>query len=837
VRTEHFCRFLLVSPRRSVLSVVLLPIVFIGCAVSEPRFEIDPVNSAIPTRKALVRGEIKEALAFYEAEAMRAEKNAAASWFPEQDWVIATVAYREASNAARQSGELQKAIADAERSLAAAEKTSNPTHQVRAISELINANNSVRNFDRARELIEKGLGIAQKSYLNWWVSSLYSQLGRDLIRRGEYGEAVEALSQSLYLAEASLRGARRSNEVLTQRTGVVMKLTSLGNAYRRTGQLHQALEQYERAFSSIREWELKYPYERNLYEAMGELYLQQNNFPQAFESFKKALSIAESQQTPAGISSASRYIGDVMWRTGKPAEAVPYYQKAIQQIESTRSLLESEEYRQSFFEGELRPYASMMRVLLSAGNQEEAFNYSERARSRGFLDVLGSKVRLSRAKSGLLEEERALQEGIAAIKARLSDEAEGETDRSVLRKQLAEAEGTYSAFLARVRKRDKEQISLMSVEPLTLKELQEFLDPQTTLVEYFITEGETFVWVVEKEKLQFQRVAQPKEYLGTLVKTLRESIFTLGEREKFNESSAVLYKQLIEPLLPHITGKELIIVPHDVLHYLPFHALIGPDGRYLIEKYPIYYLSSASLLQFVTEKRKAGGEKVLAFGNPDLGDPEKNLEYAELEAQEVKAVYPESSVFLKKEASEEKSKSLSPTYDILHFATHAQLNAEDPLSSAVLLAKEDKEDGRLEVREIFGMDLKANLVVLSGCETGLGKLSTGDELVGLTRAFIYAGTPSVVASLWGVDDSSTAQLMASFYRNLKTMGKAEALRQAQLELIRGEGRSDLLARRGVGGIGKLGETVKSESPSQDPISISTSHPYFWAPFILVGDGK
>ena len=253
--------------------------------------------------------------------------------------------------------------------------------------------------------------------------------------------------------------------------------------------------------------------------------------------------------------------------------------------------------------------------------------------------------------------------------------------------------------------------------------------------------------------------------------------------------------------------------------------------------YPIYYLSSASLLQFVKEKRKAGGEKVLAFGNPDLGDSEKNLEYAELEAEEVKNIYPQSTVYVKKEASEEKSKSLSPTYDILHFATHAQLNEDDPLSSAVLLAKKDKEDGRLEVREIFGMDLKANLVVLSGCDTGLGKLSTGDELVGLTRAFTYAGTPSVVASLWSVDDSSTAQLMSSFYRNLKRMSKVEALRQAQLELIRGEGRSDMLARRGVGGIGKLGETPEPQSTSQDPISISTSHPYFWAPFILVGDGK
>src|SRR5262249_3516377 len=157
--------------------------------------------------------------------------------------------------------------------------------------------------------------------------------------------------------------------------------------------------------------------------------------------------------------------------------------------------------------------------------------------------------------------------------------------------------------------------------------------------------------------------------------------------------------------------------------------------------------------------------------------------------------------------------------------------------SAGLLAKGGKGGGRLEGGGIFGMDLKANLGVLSGGDTALGELSNGDGVGGLPRAFIYAGTPPGGARLWDVGESAAAQLMASFYRNLKTMSKAEALRQAQLGLIRGEGQSDLLARRGVGGIGKLGETVKSESASQDPISISTSHPYFWAPFILGGGGK
>ena len=133
---------------------------------------------------------------------------------------------------------------------------------------------------------------------------------------------------------------------------------------------------------------------------MGEVHFEQKNFPQALENFQKVLALGESRQMPGDIRWATSRIGDILRQTGKPAEAVPYYQKAIQQIESTRSLLESEEYRQSFFEGELRPYASMMRALLSAGKQEEAFNYSERARSRGFLDVLGVRCNCPGSRAG-----------------------------------------------------------------------------------------------------------------------------------------------------------------------------------------------------------------------------------------------------------------------------------------------------------------------------------------------------------------------------------------------------------------------------------------------------
>src|SRR5215467_9279338 len=818
-----------------------LPLLAIGCSV--PKYQ-----STFPSyRQAIVRGELKEALVSYESQAREAEKNAQTSLFPQQYWREAVEAYGLAGNAARHTGQLQKAITYGEKALEIAEKSKDPQSLFRAIDTLVLAYRQVRNFDKATELIEKGIAVVKTLPPNtdpraFWEGALYGQLGDDLVRRREYEKAIDLLSLSVYLQQRYLASVFWQNYSVGRnpvwlngnRAALLERLNNLGNAYRRAGRLEESAEQYQRVSDYIKEWGLKYSGEADLYGNIGEVHFEQKNFPQALENFQKVLALGESRQMAGEVRWATSRIGDILRQTGKPAEAVPYYQKAIQQIESTRALLESEEYRHSYFEGVVNVYERMIRDLVASGRTEEAFNYSERARSRAFLDVLGTKVQLANVKSGLLHEEMALQERVAGLKARLESADENPGD---LRRELRDAERAYDSFLAKVRKENKEQTSLMTVEPLTLKQVQELLQPGITLVEYFVGQVSTRVWIIEKERMQYVGIHIGKQELAERVKTLRDSIFALGEKEKFNESSTFLYQELIQPILPYASGKELIVVPHDVLHYLPFHALIGSDGRYLIEKYPVHYLSSASLLQFVKEKRKAGGEKVLAFGNPDLGDPEKNLEYAELEAEEVKNIYPQSTVYVKKEASEEKSKSLSPSYDVLHFATHAQLNENDPLSSAVLLAKEGKEDGRLEVREIFGMDLKANLVVLSGCDTALGKLSTGDELVGLTRAFIYAGTPSVVASLWSVDDSSTAQLMASFYRNLKTMSKVEALRQAQLELIRGEGHSDLLVRRGVGGIGKLGETVKSESVSQDPISVSTSHPYFWAPFILVGDGK
>ena len=800
------------------------------------------------SRRALLSGEVNQAMASLESQAGEAEKNAAANQSPEPLWQAASRAYVEASRIARLSGQLQRAIVYGEKSLAAAEKANGPGLQVAAITILSRAYESVRNYEKARALIEKGFDVVKQlpsSTLsrNYYEGQLYSDLGRALTQQREYRKAIEALTKSVELGETYLakfsatRGARQAS-IDNVRTVVLNWRIFLANAHRQTGDFDRAIEQYQSAASSLNQWRLTYAYENWLYRGMGRTYLRQKKYSESLESFRKALVISEKQSRPIDIAEASQGIGAIYQQTGKAAEAIPYFQKAIEQIESTRSLLESEEYRQSYFEGSLAPYSNVIEALLRTERSEDAFNYAERARSRSFLDVLGSKVPLARSGT-LMEHERALQARISVLRAMMEGDESNSERTPQLRKEFDEAQKDYTNYLAKLRKENKEQSSLMSVEPLTIKQVQERLDLGVTMLEYFVSGNNVWLWVVEKDRVEFVSTTVARKDLVAKVTDLRDTIYQFTEKKRFNALSLELFKILIQSALPHIRGKELIIVPHDVLHYLPFQALVGTDNRYLIEKFPIYYLSSASLMQFTQEKRRAMGEKVLAFGNPELDDPKMALQFAEIEAGEIKKLYPQANVLLKKEATEEKAKTLSPQNDIVHFASHAELNEDDPLASAIRLAKSDKEDGRLEVREIFGMDLKASLVVLSACETGLGKLSSGDELVGLTRAFIYAGTPSVVASLWNVEDSSTAQLMASFYKNLKTMTKVEALRQAQLNLIRGNVNSDLLARRGIGGVGKLGELPAAKSPSQDsnPIAISTSHPFFWAPFILVGEGK
>lgn len=778
--------------RRSVFLLISLSAIFLlpESVLGQSKFEATQAS----TIEAIARGEAREALSAMEAQALEAEKNAASSSSPQRYWVQGARAYREAARAALNLAQLQKAISHAGRSLEMAEKAKRPALQTGAIYQLQNSYRAVGNHAKAREWLDKGIEIAKQipdeGTRRSSQASFLRELGRDLLRQGKREEAIQYTSESLRLLEDHLaflknrEDARRKFPQAVRQTenSLVSTLYRLGLAYQRAGKVEEGIKAYERGLSVIKESGLKTQVEVNLYWGLGDLYRRKKEFAGALENLQRALEMAEKLHLATMAYLASSQIGDLYLETRKPAEAIPYYKKAIDNIESTRSLLESEEFRSSYFEDKRGVYTGMIVAHLRTKNPREAFSYSEKARSRAFLDILGSKVQLSRGGT-LLEHERALRARISVLQAMMAAQGDDASQTPQLRKELAEAQQAYNEFLVKVRKENKEQASLMNVEPLTLKQIQELLDPGVTMLEYFVVRGAVLLWVVEKDRLRFLNIPIARTDLVTKVTSLRETIYQVEEKDKFNGFSRELYRLLIEPALPHIRGKELLIIPHDVLHYLPYQALFSPQGKYLIQDYPIYYLSSASLMQFTKEKRRASRERVLVMGNPSLGDEAYNLRFAEREAREVARVYPQSAVYLKAEATKSKAISQSPNYEILHFAVHGELKEDDPLGSALLLAGEGKEDGRLKVGEIFSLNLKADTVVLSACETALGKISNGDEIIGLTRAFIYAGTPSVIATLWKVNDRASYELMREFYTNLKTSKKSVALRLAQIKTM------------------------------------------------------
>jgi len=242
-----------------------------------------------------------------------------------------------------------------------------------------------------------------------------------------------------------------------------------------------------------------------------------------------------------------------------------------------------------------------------------------------------------------------------------------------------------------------------------------------------------------------------------------------------------LYDLLIRPVKPHLDTNRLYIVPTGLLHFLPFTAL-EDRGRYLIEDYVISFMPSATVFKFCKEKTKKRGENILAFGNPDLKDPLLDIPFAAAEVKAIGSLYPSARILTGQEASEQTFKSMAAGYDTIHLACHGLFEPDSPMQSSLLLSPAGNEDGKLTMGEIFNLDLNADLVTLSACQSGMSTIRAGDEVMGLPRAFIYAGTPSVVSSLWNVNDKSTALLMAELYANLKQMNKARALRDAQLNL-------------------------------------------------------
>jgi len=481
-------------------------------------------------------------------------------------------------------------------------------------------------------------------------------------------------------------------------------------------------------------------------------------------------------------------------KQGNYSQAFNRLSTAIDVVESQRASMAFESAKIGFIADKQAMYSDIVLSAIKLQNYEEAFNYVERGKSRALVDMLANKKQfkakgIDNKRVTLDTDSLSTELGLESALALSHHELKQSGTRALKRK------------VTQIKKTSPEVASLISVDTMGLSDIQNSLSSNETLIEYFGTSDNQslYVFVIQSNsiKVRVLSVNQLEENISSL-----RSALLKPNSNHYEKYSRALYQDLFKPLERDVANSELVIVPHGPLNYLPFNVLKDEQGRFLIDQFNVRKLPSASVSEYLEPKRLERFE-IVALGNPDVGDSSLRLPGAEKEVRQISNRFELSSMYLGKDANETVLKNQYMSADIIHIASHGEFNAESPLDSRLLLASDTQNDGSLTVREIYDLNLNANLVTLSACETGLGDVRTGGDVLGLTRSFMFAGTQNVVASLWIVDDKATQYLMTDFYSELKTETVRKSLRQAQLR-------------------------VKKMPEYQ--------HPFYWAAFEVTGTG-
>jgi CHAT domain-containing protein/Tfp pilus assembly protein PilF len=622
---------------------------------------------------------------------------------------------------------------------------------------------------------------------------------------GDYQQALAYYKQALPI--------RRE---IRDRAGEARTLGNIGVVYSSLGNYEKAMAYLQQALPIRREIGDREGEAATL-NNIGLTYYHLGDHVQALTYYEQALLTAQEIRYRHGQPTAQGNLAALYEAQEQEEQALDYALQAIAVLETTRGEIKVEALQTAFAASIAGYYHYAVRLLLTEAREAEAFHYAERGRARTLLTLLGNQG--IDAKGGedpdLIEREVQLRGELTALESQLQEEWSKPADQrsqQVIKHVTASLEAgrqEYEDLLIQLQLTNPEYAALVSVDPLTLEETQGLLRdeaPDVTLLAYFIGKGETTIFVLGLESYHAQAVPVTREELRQQAEALLAQMRAAPLLPNaWQEPAQTLYGWLIAPVqkyLPHAsagTPPHLGIIPHDLLHYLPFGLLY--DGKYtLLEGHTLFYAPSASSLRFIFDKRHPEADTLLAFANPDApGAP--HLSHAVAEAEAVTTLYDTEPV-IGAEATEGHFKSQAGEFGLVHVAAHSDYNPHSPLFSAIMLQADESEDGRLETHEVFNLNLpQTDLVVLSACQTHLGELSAGDELVGLERAFVRAGSPSLLSTLWPVDDAATAVLMERFYSHLRAeVPKAEALRLAQLE-------------------------TRAENPQ----------PYYWAGFVLVGD--
>jgi len=497
-------------------------------------------------------------------------------------------------------------------------------------------------------------------------------------------------------------------------------------------------------------------------------------------------------------------IGVSYWKEGNAGEAIRYFRQATDTLEDVAYGARIEELLANYLGSSRRVYFEMLvEMLLREGRVVEAFEQTERARSRAFVQMIGNRRVSERGGDPELIREADIQRRqINAMEEKVR-RAANEAEAARVKKELVAARHQYEALMVRVKASNEEYAALTTVEVSSADVIRRDLPERTTLISYFVSQSGVHAWVIDRSNLDYVKlpidqrgmhrvVCWARQFAGPDAEGIRARAGHRGTKpaaEACDDAADAnaAYGMLIAPLREKIRNERLVIVPHRELHYVPFAALHDAKrDRYLIEDYTILYAPSATAWRFLRQHESPVRGGALVLGNPTgAGSP---LPGAEREAVMV-AKHLGTEALVGTAARESLLYHLGGKIDLLHIAAHAEYDGANPLFSHIALAPDGEYDGDLKAQEILSdVDLTGvNLVVLSACNTAVGKPSGGDEIVGLTRSILYAGTPGVVSTLWQIDDVASTALMDAFYERLVDGAPAaEALRAAQLSMLRGD---------------------------------------------------
>lgn len=737
------------------------------------------------------------------------------------------------------------------------------------LSRLGEIDESLDTFDRALTTAhEAGLS---KEEADWrkGKAGTFAGLGRYDAALEEYGKAQQAYERAglkRELAEAldekgrlyDLLGDSRSAtrtfyrsrsiaQSIGNTSGVISSTIALGDLERRRKRYQRADEYFDRAFASAKAvGDTQNVLEVLLNRSTNDL--ARNHLQAALESARAAKQAAQDNGNKPAIALASYLEGEVTrargepqqaialfaeaadlqselrdpelgWRIwygrgqsleslGKSDEALAGYKKAVELIEETRSAIKEERFRAGYIEERYQVYVALVELLLKLGKPADAFLYSEKLRARAYFDQLGRNQQKDADRS-LQGQTNELREQVARLREKIEREysvPEKERHQQDLELFSQELERTQTSYEELLETAHDDQARSNATDAPDALAIQRRIPSGTALVEYVIGKQFLSILMITNDSIHGSSVQVGADKLAARVDLFRDLI--LARSPEWIEPGKGLLTLLIRPLtsqgyLRHI--ERLVIVPDGVLNYVPFSALPTRGSRVLGDDFVVAYLPAA---EAVLQERSPNKSTSTLLA---LAPSASHLPNAASEVHSIGQLFPERSrVVSGNQATKTLFKQIAGDYDLVHLATHGSLNRNAPWLSALQLEPDAQSDGRLELYEILDLKLRARLVTLSACETALGSgyfsdTPAGDEFVGMARAFLGAGSESVLASLWAVNDASTRDLMVRFYRNLRHFDGPEALARAQREIRRMNSR--------------YGE------------------PYYWAPFVLVGDVK